>query len=412
MATIRIACVVARTNKAGVTSWFWQPSKTLKDAGWEPIPLGKDEGAAYAAARARNAEVERWRQGEARPENIAPRAAGDTLSALIARYRREVLNGTDPEGNPILRASTQGIYNTGLARLDQWAGPEPLVAITEARVKALRKSVARPRVNGGLGRAAAFNLLRMGRQLFAFARAENLIAVNPFLDFDLKAPPSRRTIWEAEDEAAFIAAAHDLGLPQMALALELAIYTSQRVADLRAFTEAQYRPLFYADPLVHAHFADADGIVRGWNMAQGKTSDAWVSIDMQFPFEAPMRAAVEAAIRTNRARDRAANPARLLTYVLVDGAGLPWKKRAFIRCWRRIIEHAIARTGRMAMRELVWHDLRRTRVVRLRRIGMDVGRIAALTGHSPASVTMMLKVYGPIDPAMTAATLAAASRAA
>jgi hypothetical protein len=34
--------------------------------------------------------------------------------------------------------------------------------------------------------------------------------------------------------------------------------------------------------------------------------------------------------------------------------------------------------------------------------------IAALTGHSPESINMMLKVYGPVDPTITAATPAAA----
>jgi hypothetical protein len=409
---LRIACLVARTNKAGVTRWFWQPSKTLADAGWKPMALGKDEGKALVAARARNAEVARWREGEGAPAAIAPRIAGDTLAALIARYRREVLEGTDADGAPILRPGTRSLYATGLARLEAWAGSEPLAAITKARVKDLRKQKARPRADGGLGRAAAFNLLRMGRQLFAFALEEEIALINPFLDFDLKPPPPRRAIWEADDEAAFIAAARNLGMPQLALALELAIYTAARVSDLRGFTEAQYGPLDIADPLDREHFADADGIVRGWKMAQGKTSDAWVSIDMHYPFEPELRAAVEAALRFNRARDRAADPVRLQTYVLTDPAGLPWKRRDFIRAWRKVIDHAIASTGRAGMAKLVWHDLRRTRVVRLRRMGMDVGRIASLTGHSPASVIMMLKVYGPIDPAMTAAALRAASRVA
>jgi hypothetical protein len=60
------------------------------------------------------------------------------------------------------------------------------------------------------------------------------------------------------------------------------------------------------------------------------------------------------------------------------------------------------------MRDLVWHDLRRTRVVRLRRLGLDAGAIATITGHSPAAIWSMLKVYGPADPQMTAAALARA----
>ena len=142
---------------------------------------------------------------------------------------------------------------------------------------------------------------------------------------------------------------------------------------------------------------------------QEKTSDEaeGAMTFMQIPLEPALREKVEAAIRTNRARDRAATPKRLLTYVLVDDrTGLPWKKRAFIKAWRDVIEHAIEATGREAMRELVWHDLRRTRVVRLRRRGMVPAMIASITGHSLQSINMMLKVYGPVDPTITAAALA------
>ena len=59
------------------------------------------------------------------------------------------------------------------------------------------------------------------------------------------------------------------------------------------------------------------------------------------------------------------------------------------------------------MTGLVWHDLRRTRVVRLRRRGMPKEMIATITGHSPQSLDMMLKVYGPIDRNMTFGALAA-----
>ena len=60
------------------------------------------------------------------------------------------------------------------------------------------------------------------------------------------------------------------------------------------------------------------------------------------------------------------------------------------------------------MRDLVWHDLRRTRVVRLRRMGMSEAQIATVTGTSPQTIMAMLKAYGPIDATMTAHALAAA----
>ena len=106
--------------------------------------------------------------------------------------------------------------------------------ITPARVRALRDASARPREAGGIGHSAAFNLLKTGRQVFAFAENIDMIAKgsNPFGKFQFGAPPARKLIWEADDEAAFKAAAIDLGYPSMSLALELAIYTAQREGDL------------------------------------------------------------------------------------------------------------------------------------------------------------------------------------
>ena len=413
MANIRIPGLVGKPNKAGIISWYWQPSKTLATAGWTPLILGKNEGAALAAARVQNEKVAAWKLGGAAPgEAIRKRVQSGTVAALIGRYRREVVLGKHPStGRALLRPGTRGIYETSLARLEAWAGEHQVAYVTPARVRALRDKTAKPREQGGLGHSAAFNLLKTGRQLFAYAETIDLIAKgsNPFAAFKLGAPPPRRQIWEADDEAAFKAAAIDLGYPSLALAIELAIYTAQREGDLIAFTEGQLQELEIHDEPVRRRFADAAGKVMGWINVQEKTSHEDAETILEIPFEGELRAKIERAIATNRAKDRAATPRRLLTHVLVDDkSGLPWKRRWFIRTWRKVIAHAIEKTGRARMAELVWHDLRRTRVVRLRRRGMHPAMIAAMTGHSPQSINMMLKVYGPVDPTVTAAAFAGA----
>lgn len=410
MATFRIPCLVGKTNKAGITSWYWQPSATLAKAGWKPLSLGKDEELAIKAARERNALVADWKLGGIKPEEVRQRARAGTLSALIARYRREVIEGKHPStGKPLLKPGTKGIYETGLKRLEEWAGKYPVAYITPARVRALRDANAKPREAGGLGHSAAFNLLKTGRQVFAFAENIDMIpkGSNPFGKFQFGAPPARKLIWEADDEAAFKAAAIDLGYPSMALALELAIYTAQRAGDLITFTEGQLQSIEIAEANVRNRFAQAGKPVLGWINVQEKTSDDQVDVQLEIPFEPQLLARVQAAIAHNRARDRSATPRRLLTHVLVDDkTGKPWTKRWFIRVWRKILDHAAKATGREHMAKLVWHDLRRTRVVRLRRRGMHPAMIAAITGHSPQSINMMLRVYGPVDPTITAAALA------
>ena len=404
MAKISYQYLRQHTNKAGVTSYFWEPSKLLAQAGWIAQPLGKDRPTALAALEARNAEVKLWKAGGSLRLDVKKRAQQGTLASLIAHYRRDVLQGKNTmTGELRIRARTAEGYETALKRLEAWAGQQPLAYITPARVGVLRDANARPVAQGGLGHSATLNLLKTLRQVFAFAESIDLVpkGSNPATNFGLGAVAPRHEVWELDDEAAFTAAAYALGMPSMALAIELAIYTAQREGDLIKFTEAQLVQLIIHDPLVAARVSDGDGVVMGWILDQGKTGTP-----MQIALETDVLAKVHAAIRVNRAKDRAADPQRLLTHVLVDDStGKPWVKRAFIKAYRRIIEHAAKATARPHMHGLVWHDLRRTRVVRMRRRGIAPATIAALTGHKLRSIEMMLSVYGPIDATSTAAAL-------
>lgn len=410
MAQIKIAGLVPKTNKGGITSWYWQPSATLAKAGWKPLTLGKDRGAAMTAAEKRNEEVAEWKIGGGAVGVIKAKPQTGTVNSLVQRYRTEVLQGKHPAtGKPRLKPSTAAIYEIALKRIEAWAGKHPIAYVTPARVRALRDANAKPIDQGGMGHSATFNLLKTVRQLFAFAERVDLIPPksNPATAFELGAPPSRSHIWEAEDEAAFIAAAYDLNRPGLALAIELAIYSGQREGDLIAFSAAQLQELIIHDEVVRRRFAGENENVVGWVFNQAKTSDDDGNTTMEIPLEPTIRKKVEAAIRHNRANDRAAKPPRLLTHVLVDEkTGKPWARRGFITAWREVIEHAAKNTNRPQMSELVWHDLRRTRVVRLRRRGMHPAMIASITGHSLQSINMMLKVYGPVDPTVTAAAIA------
>lgn len=413
MAQIRIPCLVGKTNKAGVTSWYWQPSATLARDKWKAVSLGKDAGKAFRAAEQRNAEVEAWRSGAPHADLVAAgpkhRRTG-TVAALVDRYRREYVQGKRPDGRDRLRSKTREAYEIGLKRIDEWAGQHPIAYVTPARIRALKGATAKPVEQGGLGHSAAYNLLKTLRQLFAFAESIDLIpkGSNPATSFDLSPPPPRSSTWELDDEAAFDAAARDLGLPSMVLARELALYTAQREGDLIAFTEAQLQPLEILNQLVREQFAGEDGTVKGWTLAQTKTSTDYRRTELSLPLEPQLLGKVEAQLRTNRARDRAATPPRLLSHVLVDDrTGLPWKKRDFIKAYRKVLNHAAKHAGRPHMTDLVWHDLRRTRVVRLRRRGLGKDLISAITGLDPKTIDAMLKVYGPIDPTITAAALAA-----
>lgn len=409
MASIKVKGLVPKPTKSGFINWYWQPNAAERKAGWRPLSLGKDLTAAMVQAQARNAEIEQWRAGGERPSGIRRKDRAGTFGALIQRYRREVMEGKRPNGKPILRPSTVKSYETSLRRLEEWAGKHPVAFITPARVRALRDAVAKPVAQGGLGHASAHTLLKTLRVVMAFAEKVDVIpkGSNPASDFDLGAPPARKTIWTAEHDAAFDLAAYDLGLPSMALARELALYTAQREGDLIRFTEGQLVQLEILDPVLQQRLAAEGESVMGWVFNQAKTTTHDYDVVMEIPLEPEILEKVRKALRTNRARDRAAGRVQLAHVLVNDEDGLPYAERRFIRTWKRVIARAIEMTGREEMANLHWHDLRRTRVVRLRRRGMAKEMIAAITGHSLASIQMMLKVYGPIDPTITAQAIAA-----
>lgn len=409
MAKIRIPGLVAKRGAGGVILYYWQPSATLKKAGFTPLQFGNDEAAAIMGSRDRNAEVVAWKNGGIRKASITPHINRGTIDALITRYRNEYLCAIDPATRrPRLSEKTRENYETPLHRLHLWAGDQPLGYVTPNRVRILKNTLVGPPEKGGIGHASAHNTLKMLRQLFAFAISVDLIpkGANPATDFGLGAPKARRTIWKHAHEKAFDDAAFRLGLPSLALARELALYTAQREGDLLHFTENDYVAIELFDPLLVRHFGDELGVVRGWVNDQHKTG----LMQLEIPFDTNIRLKVESALRNNRARDRAATPTRLVTHVIIDDrSGLPWKKRDFIKAWNAVLADAATATGMAEMNDLVWHDLRRTRVVRLRRMGMSEAQIATVTGTSPQTIMAMLKAYGPIDATMTAHALAAAS---
>ncbi len=407
MAKLDIPGWVTKQNASKTVTWhYWQPNATQRKAGWKQLSFGTDETAAIAGCRARNEEIDIWKRGGSRPKEIKKLLARGTIDALIDRYKAEYMNANGPDGKPNVAAKTRESYATALKRISIWAGDQPLAYVTPARVRALRDAMMQPLDKGGVGHAPAHNTLKMLRQLFAFAISVDLVpkGQNPATDFALGAPAPRRTIWKVSHDSAFDTSARHLGFPSMALAREIGLFSAQREHDLIHFNEHQYQPIELFDQLLIDRLGDDQGVVKGWILDQHKTG----LMQLEIPFDPPLRAKVEAALKANRARDRAANPPRLATHIIVnDKTGLPWAKRGFISAWTAILEHAAEASNQPEMRELVWHDLRRTRVVRLRRQRVPKEQIATVTGTSPQTIDAMLKAYGPIDATMTAGTIVA-----
>jgi integrase len=405
MANIRIHGLIARTNKAGLTRWYWQPSATLKAAGWKPLVLGKDRNAAMQAAERRNAEIATWKAGGGKPGEVKKRILADTLGALIARYIREVINGTRANGNPFIADTTAKTYRTSLKRLDLWAGNQPLAFITSARVRVLRDTLIGPADRGGIGNYPAHKTLSMGSTLFKFAVQRELVDKNPFANFGLEAPDPRAAIWSPPAREAFVAAADAAGEPNMALAVMLAFATGQREGDLLRMSIANYVaiPEHKMNPEDYAIFAARapDGVPRGIRIRQRKTG-AWI--------EVPVVGEVRRRIEDNISRTKTHG----LTTLLFDdkpawhwsgrntgettGKPRPWAgERGQTRFQRRFAELREAASAAAAdIATVQFRDLRRTCVVYLGELGLDAHLIAAITGHDIDATQGILKTYMPL----------------
>lgn len=412
--------LTVKPGARGRLLWYWEPNRAEKAAGWTPLKFGEDRRAAQLGSDARNAEIAAWRRGPdqsspsilslsnddgevagRRPDGgVTPRTAPKhpallTIADHAERYRTQYLVHLSPRHQSNARYNLVRACRTFGDLLPSDIQPHHIARWTDS----LRGRGEYTRQGRQVGDTTAHNYKR------TFTALLNWIA-NPHAKF--AQPKGRHQIWEADDRAAFIAAAYDLGLPNMAFALKLAFYTSARTQEQITFTEAQLVEMKYLrDAGVRAQLADDHGKVWGWqNILYDR--DAEKRVPMHIPFEPDMLAELNRVIAGNRAIDRAAKPPRLLTHVLVNerGGGAPWLYRHFNRTWNTVKDHAIARTGRTQMDELHWHDLRRSRVVELKRQGFSHDRIATLTGHEPASINAIMKVYGPVDSNMTAALIA------
>ncbi len=426
MAQIRIPCLVDKTNKAGITSWYWQPSATLAKAGWKAVALGKDRAAAMGAAEKRNEEVEAWKAGGARPREVKKREKAGTFGHLLARYEKEFLDAKNDRGEFIIARSTARTYRTALKRLNAWAGDFPLAYITPARVKALRKAMTAPESKGGIGHHAAHSTLKQGRQVFAFAESEDLIAKgsNPFASFGLAAPPPRDVIWSPAAREAMVLAAYELGMPSMALAIMLGFATGQREADYLAMTHRHYAaiPEHKMQPEDYATLAALapDGVVRGLRVKQQKTG-AWVEV----PVTGLVRWALESNIETARqlgstmiilddTRHIPGEPAATYAWATESAqkAGQTRFQRDFVRVREQAIIVAEYDNDNDLAEELAtlqYGDLRRTCVVYLGELGLDAHLIAAITGHDIDETQRILKTYMPRTTGRAARAIALAT---
>lgn len=423
MATIRIPRLVGKTNLSGVTSWYWQPSATLRKQGWQAQCLGQggtleDPPAdVAAAARALNEKVDG--SAELAPKELRRIQRPLTLGDGIRRFREAGYPSVKRPGYQ-LDAETARNYRYKLATIERWGGDVALASITQQRVAKLRDALMQPvkagRWQGQVRHHEAHGTLRVGRTLFTWLEQQGLVArgSNPFAAFGLSSPAPRQHVWWQPAREAILAAAADQDDAAMELAIDLAFSIGQREADLIRLQRDQYVeiPRYKLDPEVYEQLAEVDGTgrrtVMGIRIRQAK-GKRWIEV----PVVGETRRRIETQLEAGR-------KAGVTTLLFDRSSGLPWTfpnlaagQRRFIRRFAELRELAIAAANKAGnaelakeIAELQYRDFRRTAVVYLGELGIEDHLIAAITGHLLDDTKRILETYMPRTTGMAARAIA------
>jgi hypothetical protein len=275
----------------------------------------------------------------------------------------------------------------------------------------------------------------MGRVLFGFAEDCELVEQgrNPFVNFGLAAPDPRDVIWSAPARELMIETADGKGFPSIAVAIMLGFGIGQREQDLLALTVPKYVPIpeHKMQPEDFATLAGLahDGVPRGLRVRQLKTR-AWIEVPVVGETRRRLEAAIERAkaagqmlvilddTRGAQVADPQGGPqaqrdsTRRIPGLYAGEAGQTRFQRDFADIREAAATAAALRQDHdlaAEIRTLQFRDLRRTCVVYLGELGLDVHLIAAITGHDIDETMRILRTYMPRTTGRAARAIALAA---
>lgn len=420
---IRIPYLVEKPNGDGTSRFYWQPSKALRLAGWETETLPPDAGLAMDKARRLNAELKDWYEAgkpRRRHASIGSEAGEDarrgSVRELIRLYRKPP-DGVmpDPEADAEARAdgvvfgydyatlkdATKRSYDAYLDYIDKWMGPVPARKVDESMILERLKTIANQRHDSGPHKgkrkiATALGIGRVGRMLFHSSRTlvppshPCYIAkkANPWSSLRARERREIPVLWTKEGRDLVIAAAEKLGLRSIAVAIKIEWWIGQREGDIlklgHNFNPADVLQLMQSKTAAHVH------------LPVGMVPEIAEAVDQ---LRQAQRAAGLSGIRLlldernglvwDEHRFRKAF--QMVRICAVEDAR--WQIRHKAPGWEGRDEAWITRTLEL----LTFMRLRHTVVTMLYRAGATIPEIAAITGHTIASVNGIIERYGLRD---------------
>lgn len=340
MVSVKIRHLVKKPS-----GYYWQPSKAALALGFRAEGLGKVEAAAVRRAEELNAKLD-----DERGTYREPALKEKSVSWVVAQYKAD-------QAYTAKAVKTRRGYDQCLAIIEKFCGDFGIEQVTGPAIKVwYRGMFARKKWQANA-------VLRVLRILLSFAKSEGLVATNTAADVPLMGTKARQHVWEQDEVDDFIAAALDLGMPSMALAVRLAYDVGQREGDLLVAQDSQVK-------------------VRSLEVRQSKTK-ALVLV----PLTPDSMRAIKLWGKSP-------------TLIVCEATGKPYSEHLFRKKFAQVRAKAGIRD------DLQYRDLRRTAVVHMARGGVEKEAIASVTGHTYKSIAGILETYLPRDSEMAAAGIA------
>jgi len=369
---MKVRHFVERSGRAG-SRFYWQPSSELRAAGWRPMRLPDEKGAALAKAEALNVELDAWRAGQVAP-NAPPaarararRAVPGSVAALIEDYRRS-------QWWRKLAPRTRRDYEWCLDLIRDWAGDQPARSVTPPAVLAFHDALARRVEQQGRRRvvvetpAKAAAVVRVLRLLLQVGVRLGYVAANAAARPGIAVRRQREPrLWAPEEVRHMAAVADALGWRSVATAIVLNEWIGQRVSDVLALPPWR---------------AETGALV----LEQAKTRRR-VAL--------PLHLVPHLAARLRGEAERA-GVASATHLLLHDRTGQSWRLSTFEHVFadvRAAAAGGVAEAGLAPMPScagLLFRELRHAAVTRLHEAGVDELGISGITGHAAQSVRMIL----------------------
>ena len=327
--------------------------KRLKDGSKRTYWYHRATGARLAGVPGEREFIVSYAEAE---RTLKARHSGDTFNGLVREFT------ASPEFETKLSAGTQREYKRMLAKAEPEFGDLPREALNDPGVR--RDLLGwRARVARSSGEREADNRLSVISAMLSWAQENGRVSANHIRGFKRLYHADRAEIvWLPEHVTAFMAVAP----LELQRALIIALHTGQRQGDILRLPWSAY---------------DGRAIVlRQGKSARGGRLAPLVTV----PCTAALRRMLDAMERTS-------------PLVLTTRTGKPLQKRYFSRLWEQTTQAAgleqITLPGLATPVRLHFHDLRGTAVTMLSEAGCSPQQIAAITGHSLKTVTVILDRY-------------------